>query len=85
MPMNVKKMAESPTRPRDAAATQPEILNAAESSLPVQGYGSASLAQIAKNSNTRKSLIFLHFASEDRPSQVEKERRFSCFVKEITA
>ncbi len=69
-------------RPRDAEATRLQILDAAESLFAAQGFGSTSLAQIARNSNSHKSLILHHFSSKDGLWQVVKERRFSHFVEE---
>lgn len=69
-------------RPRDAEATRLQILDAAESLFAAQGFGSTSLAQIAQNSNSHKSLILHHFSSKDGLWQAVKERRFSHFVEE---
>lgn len=69
-------------RPRDAEATQTQILEAAERLFAEQGFGSTSLAQIARESHSHKSLILHHFSSKDGLWQVVKERRFSHFVEE---
>ena len=72
-------------RPRDAAATRLEILNAAESLFAQNGYGSTSLARIAAASNAHKSLILHHFESKEGLWQAVKERRFAQFTGEQTA
>lgn len=59
-----------------------QILDAAESLFAAQGFGSTSLAQIARKSHSHKSLILHHFSSKDGLWQVVKERRFSHFVEE---
>lgn len=69
-------------RPRDAAATRGEILKAAETLFVKQGFGSTSIAQIARASGTHKSLIMHHFGSKDGLWQVVKERRMAGFVEE---
>jgi TetR/AcrR family transcriptional regulator len=69
-------------RPRDARATRQEILDAAEHLFVTQGYGSTSLAQIARDSNTHKSLIVHHFESKESLWQAVKDRRFESFVNE---
>lgn len=69
-------------RPRDAEATRRDILNAAEALFASQGFGSTSLAQIARQSGTHKSLILHHFESKDGLWQAVKERRFASFVEE---
>lgn len=69
-------------RPRDAEATQQEILAAAEALFAAQGFGSTSLAQIARRSGTHKSLILHHFTSKDDLWQAVKDRRFASFVDE---
>ncbi len=69
-------------RPRDAEATRAQILDAAESLFASQGFGSTSLAQIATESHTHKSLILHHFVSKDGLWQAVKDRRFSGFVQE---
>jgi TetR/AcrR family transcriptional regulator len=69
-------------RPRDAEATQTQILDEAESLFAEQGFGSTSLAQIARKSHSHKSLILHHFSSKDGLWQAVKERRFSHFVEE---
>jgi TetR/AcrR family transcriptional regulator len=69
-------------RPRDAEATRGDILAAAESLFAAQGFGSTSLAQIARKSGTHKSLILHHFESKDGLWQAVKERRFATFVEE---
>lgn len=75
MPVNAR-------RPRDAVATQEQILNAAETLFAAQGFGSTSLAQIGKKSNTHKSLILHHFESKNGLWQAVKDRRFAGFVSE---
>ena len=72
-------------RPRDAEATRQEILDAAESLFASQGFGSTSLAQIARRSGTHKSLILHHFSSKESLWQIVKDRRFSSFVEEQRA
>jgi TetR/AcrR family transcriptional regulator len=72
-------------RPRDADATRREILDAAERLFADRGFGSTSLAQIAKASNTHKSLILHHFDSKDGLWQAVKERRFTGFTREQQA
>lgn len=72
-------------RPRDAEATRSQILEAAENLFAVQGFGSTSLAQIAKRSHCHKSLILHHFRSKNDLWQIVKERRFSQFVGERKA
>ena len=72
-------------RPRDAEATRQEILDAAESLFASNGFGSTSLARIAKRSRTHKSLILHHFSSKESLWQVVKDRRFSSFVEEQKA
>ena len=69
-------------RPRDAEATQKDILDAAESLFAARGYGSTSLALIARQSGTHKSLILHHFESKDGLWQAVKDRRFASFVEE---
>lgn len=69
-------------RPRDAEATQAQILDAAEELFAAQGFGSTSLAMIAKASQTHKSLILHHFQSKDNLWQAVKDRRFAGFVNE---
>ena len=69
-------------RPRDAAATRLQILDAAERLFAARGFGSTSLAQIARESGTHKSLILHHFGSKDELWQAVKERRFAGFVDE---
>ena len=69
-------------RPRDAEATRTDILAAAEALFAAQGFGSTSLAQIARESDTHKSLILHHFESKDGLWQAVKERRFADFVEE---
>lgn len=69
-------------RPRDAQATRLEILDAAEALFASQGFGSTSLAQIARSSGTHKSLIVHHFGSKDGLWQAVKDRRFASFVDE---
>ena len=68
-------------RPRDPEATRRDILDAAEALFAMQGYGSTSLAQIARDSNTHKSLILHHFDSKDGLWQEVKARRFAPFVE----
>lgn len=75
-------MAVKARRPRDAEATRAQILNAAETLFAVQGFGSTSLAQIARKSHTHKSLILHHFESKDGLWQAVKDRRFAGFVNE---
>jgi cellobiose-specific phosphotransferase system component IIA len=53
----VKKVDVCTGKPREAKATQLEILDAAESLYAAHGHGSTLLEQIAKNSNIYKSLI----------------------------
>lgn len=69
-------------RPRDAQATRQDILDVAERLFAARGFGSTSLAQIARESGTHKSLILHHFGSKDGLWQVVKERRFAGFVAE---
>lgn len=69
-------------RPRDAQATRLEILDAAEALFAEQGFGSTSLAQIARRSGTHKSLILHHFVSKNGLWQAVKQRRFDGFVEE---
>jgi len=72
-------------RPRDAEATRLEILDAAESLFAGQGFGSTSLAQIARASHTHKSLIMHHFESKEGLWQAVKERRFAVFTEQQVA
>ena len=72
-------------RPRDAEATRLEILNAAEMLFVQNGFGSVSLARIARASNAHKSLILHHFESKEGLWQAVKERRFTQFTTEQTA
>ncbi len=72
-------------RARDAEATKREILVAAEGLFAAQGYGSTSLAQIARKSHTHKSLILHHFGSKDGLWQAVKEGRFANFVNQQKA
>jgi TetR/AcrR family transcriptional regulator len=72
-------------RPRDAEATRLEILDAAESLFAGQGFGSTSLAQIARASHTHKSLIMHHFESKEGLWQAVKERRFAQFTEQQVA
>lgn len=69
-------------RRRDPDATRHDILEAAESLFAAQGFGSTSLAQIARAGDTHKSLILHHFDSKDGLWQAVKERRFRHFVDE---
>jgi len=75
-------MPVSGRRPRDAEATRAQILDAAENLFAVRGFGSTSLAMIAKASQTHKSLILHHFQSKDNLWQAVKDRRFAGFVNE---
>ena len=72
-------------RPRDAEATRLEILDAAETLFARQGFGSTSLAQIARASHTHKSLIMHHFESKEGLWQAVKERRFAAFTEQQVA
>lgn len=72
-------------RPRDAGATRLEILDAAESLFARRGFGSTSLAMIAKASHTHKSLIMHHFESKEGLWQAVKERRFAQFTEQQVA
>ncbi len=72
-------------RPRDAQATRLEILDAAESLFAKNGFGSTSIARIARASNVHKSLIMHHFESKEGLWQAVKERRFSKFTEEQAA
>lgn len=72
-------------RPRDADATRLEILDAAESLFARNGFGSTSLARIARASHTHKSLIMHHFESKEGLWQAVKERRFAHFTEQQVA
>lgn len=72
-------------RPRNAAATRLEILDAAEALFAARGFGSTSLAQISRAANAHKSLILHHFQSKEGLWQAVKERKFSGFVEEQIA
>jgi len=72
-------------RRRDASATRVQILDAAERLFAANGFGSTSLARIAKESHTHKSLILHHFESKNALWQAVKDRRFSGFVSEQEA
>ncbi|MDT8319158.1 MAG: TetR/AcrR family transcriptional regulator [Xanthomonadales bacterium] len=69
-------------RPRDAEATRLQILDAAEALFAEHGFGSTSLAAIARQSDTHKSLILHHFGSKEDLWQAVKERRFDSFTRE---
>lgn len=72
-------------RPRDAEATRLEILDAAESLFANYGFGSTSLARVARASHTHKSLIMHHFESKEGLWQAVKERRFAQFTEQQVA
>lgn len=69
-------------RPRDAVATRLQILDAAEALFAEHGFGSTSLAAIARESSAHKSLILHHFGSKEDLWQAVKERRFDSFTRE---
>ena len=69
-------------RPRDAGATRLQILDAAEALFAEHGFGSTSLADIARASDAHKSLILHHFGSKEDLWQAVKERRFDSFTRE---
>lgn len=72
-------------RPRDAEATRMQILDAAEQLFAARGFGSTSLAMIARASHTHKSLILHHFQSKDSLWQAVKDRCFAGFVNQQKA
>lgn len=65
------------TRVRDAEATKKAILSAAEATFLSQGYGGASLSEIARRAGVTKSLIHHHFGSKGDLWHQVKLHRFS--------
>ncbi|NND56010.1 MAG: TetR/AcrR family transcriptional regulator [Xanthomonadales bacterium] len=59
-----------------------QILDAAEQLFATGGFGSTSLAMIARASHTHKSLILHHFQNKDSLWQAVKDRRFAGFIDE---
>lgn len=69
-------------RPRDAKATRKAILDTAEQLFVKQGFGSTSMARIAKLCGCANSLIVHHFGSKEGLWNEVKERAFASFVEE---
>lgn len=69
-------------RPRDAEATRKAILDVAEQLFVEEGFGSTSMARIAKTCGCANSLIVHHFGSKEELWNQVKERAFAGFVEE---
>ena len=69
-------------RPRDAEATRKAILDVAEQLFVKEGFGSTSMARIAKTCGCANSLIVHHFGSKEELWNQVKERAFAGFVEE---
>ncbi|MGD9264545.1 MAG: TetR/AcrR family transcriptional regulator [Lysobacterales bacterium] len=69
-------------RPRDAEATRKAILEVAEQLFVEEGFGSTSMARIAKACGCANSLIVHHFGSKEGLWNEVKERAFASFVEE---
>ena len=66
----------SPSRTRDAEATQAQILAAAERIFAAKGFADTSMSEIAAAAGVTKSLIHHHFGSKQGLWDAIKDRHF---------
>lgn len=75
----------NPVRPRDAEATQGQILTAAERIFAEKGFADTSMSEIAAAAGVTKSLIHHHFGSKQGLWDAIKDRHFAEYFQAQSA